>query len=178
MPRAYWESDDKLADPLILVEPSPFEFDRILKAIKSADPQVYDMDIVSKMHHGSALVMPHRRLVLLTGELRRADDDHSAYLGNDIEKWDVDEVIKEAKYIHFSDWPVPKPWAVVPKPVIEQDAPACRETTPGVNDNCHQRDIWIGFYEDYAFRRKAVCDVDAEYLEKWGSTSDVFRAPF
>lgn len=55
------------------------------------------MDIVSDLYHDSALIMPHRRLGLLTGELRRPDDDHAAYLDNDIERWDVDKVINEAK---------------------------------------------------------------------------------
>lgn len=55
----------------------------------------------------SCLVIPHRPYLLLSGELRR--ESHRAFLGGEGEAWDVGKVMGEARYVHFSDWPMPKP---------------------------------------------------------------------
>ena len=159
MPRAYWEDTphDQLSDQIILIEPSAFEFSRIEDAINNAGNNVFDMDIVSDMYFDSALVMPHRRYDLLTGELRRSDG-HVAYLGNDLEEWDVDKIMAEAKFLHFSDWPVPKPWISRGDGIMTQHQPACVDRD-GQQD-CHERDLWLGFYHDFAQRRKRICGLD------------------
>ncbi|KAI9778976.1 MAG: N-acetylglucosaminyltransferase [Geoglossum umbratile] len=108
MPRAYWlnPNDRVLSAQIILLQPSKFEFERIQKGIETTGQDDYDMEIVNALYKDSALVLPHRPYNLLTGEFR--SKDHRAYLGNDVEPWDPDAVLREAKFLHFSDWPVPK----------------------------------------------------------------------
>jgi hypothetical protein len=108
MPRAYWlnPNDRTLSSQLVLIEPSESEFTRIMAAISNAGSSDYDMEIVNNLYKDSALILPHRRYDLLTGEFR--SKSHSSYLGNDVEVWDPEKILEEAKYLHFSDWPVPK----------------------------------------------------------------------
>lgn len=108
MPRAYWlNPDDRvLSSQLLLIRPSKFEFDRIMEAIKTAEPNDYDMEIANNLYKESALILPHRPYDLLTGEFR--GKSHEAYLGNALERWDPYAVFHEAKFLHFSDWPVAK----------------------------------------------------------------------
>jgi hypothetical protein len=110
IPRAYWLNlDDRvLSSQLVLIQPSEFEFNRIKKAIDGAGANDYDMEIINDLYKNSALVIPHRPYILLTGEFR--SHNHADYLGNDIQAWEPEKVLKEAKFIHFSDWPVPKVW--------------------------------------------------------------------
>lgn len=108
MPRAYWLGFDKfkLSAQILVIKPSTFEYNRIFKAIAAARSDEFDMDILNKLYNDSALVLPHRGYGMITSTLY--GDDHSNYLGNTEEKWDVDMAMKEAKLIHFSDWPIPK----------------------------------------------------------------------
>ena len=114
MPRAYWGNfDDRvLGSYIMLIQPSEFEFNRVMQAIEKASDSDYDMEIVNHLYRDSALILPHRPYGLLTGEFR--SKHHTAYLGNDLETWDPDQIFKEAKYLHFSDWPVPKVWNGIP----------------------------------------------------------------
>ena len=108
MPRAYWlkPEDRVLSSQLMLLEPSEFEWKRIAKGIENAGSGEFDMEIVNNLYRDSCFILPHRPYDLLTGEFR--GKNHSAYLGNEEETWDPDAVLKEAKFLHFSDWPVPK----------------------------------------------------------------------
>lgn len=108
MPRAYWLGFEGrvLSSQLLLLQPSEYEFDRVMKATANAGDNDYDMDILNLLHQDSAMILPHRRYDLLTGEFRRKD--HRNYLRDNQQQWDPDAVWKEAKYIHFSDWPLPK----------------------------------------------------------------------
>ncbi|KAI5302606.1 N-acetylglucosaminyltransferase [Ascosphaera pollenicola] len=108
MPRAYWLDPEKriLGSHVLLVEPSASEFKRVSKAMNKAKANEYDMDVLNNIYRDSAMVLPHRQYSLLTGEFRSTD--HAAFLGSNDEEFDPDAVMKRAKYIHFSDWPVPK----------------------------------------------------------------------
>jgi hypothetical protein len=108
MPRAYWLNfdDPVMSSSVVLIQPSKFEFNRILQAISEASPDDYDMEIINNLYKDSALTIPHRPYNLLTGEFR--SKNHTSYIGNSDEEWDPEKVIREAKYLHFSDWPVPK----------------------------------------------------------------------
>lgn len=108
MPRAYWldPKDRIFTSGLMLIQPSKYEFARIMDEISNVPFDMYDMEIMNKLYGDSALVIPHRPYTLLTGEFR--SKTHEAYLGNTDELWDAEEILKDAKYLHFSDWPVPK----------------------------------------------------------------------
>ncbi|KAH8424920.1 uncharacterized protein LDX57_002666 [Aspergillus melleus] len=163
MPRAYWLNfnDRLLSSQLILVQPSDFEFTRIMKAISEARNTEYDMEILNNLYRDSALIIPHRPYDLLTGEFRSRK--HTDYLGNPLEPWDPVKVFQEAKFLHFSDWPVPKPWTAASPATIEDKQPTC-DLNPktGIEDDCRAREIWREVYADFVVRRKNICDMEVK----------------
>lgn len=108
--RAYWldPKDRVRSAQLMLVQPSDFEFNRVMKAIDTAGKNEYDMEVINTLYGDSCIVLPHRPYNLLTGEFKAKLDDHAKYLGSVEEVWDGKKILSEAKYVHFSDWPVPK----------------------------------------------------------------------
>lgn len=153
MPRAYWLFPDNeiLSSQVLLVQPSDIEFARVMDKVKSASGGDYDMEIVNYLYRDHALVLPHRPYDMLTGEFR--SDNHTKYLGSDREPWDPVAAYNEAKLIHFSDWPIPKPWLDTPEDLRLRMQPKCTNTTTGV-ENCAARDIWNSFYTDFKKKRK------------------------
>ncbi|KNG87388.1 hypothetical protein ANOM_004022, partial [Aspergillus nomiae NRRL 13137] len=151
MPRAYWGNfDDRvLGSYIMLVQPSEFDFNRVMNAMDTASGSEYDMEILNHLYRDSALVLPHRPYGLLTGEFR--SNHHSAYLGNDIEVWDPEQVFMEAKFLHFSDWP---PWIRTPESIIQENQPVCHKDPASGAEDCRSRDLWLGFYSDFAQRRE------------------------
>ncbi|KAL3461830.1 nucleotide-diphospho-sugar transferase [Aspergillus heterothallicus] len=137
MPRAYWLNNSNsrtLGSHVLLIQPSEFEFARITAAIANAGSSDYDMEIVNKLYKDSALILPHRPYGLLTGEFRFTS--HTAYL----------------------DWPVPKPWVPASPSTVQEEKPACEmDPATGREDDCRARDLWLGFYADFAIRRESVC---------------------
>ncbi|KFA71043.1 hypothetical protein S40288_10442, partial [Stachybotrys chartarum IBT 40288] len=125
MPRAYWlyPEESILSSQVMLIQPSTVEFERIMGEIDTAGQDDYDMEIANELYRDSALVLPHRPYNLLTGEF--GNDDHVGYLGSDREEWDPVAVYNEAKFVHFSDWPVPKPWLPSPDGVWLKKQPKC-----------------------------------------------------
>ncbi|KAL7628423.1 N-acetylglucosaminyltransferase [Parahypoxylon ruwenzoriense] len=156
MPRAYWLFPDNkiLSSQLMLVQPSAVEFDRISQKMESAGRNDYDMEIVNQLYADSAMILPHRPYDLLTGEFR--GDNHQNYLGTDREEWDPVAIYNEAKFLHFSDWPVPKPWIQMSDSMRQDKQPKC--VTKGSQEDCSARDLWNGFYTDFAQRRSTVCN--------------------
>ncbi|PFH60217.1 hypothetical protein XA68_11313 [Ophiocordyceps unilateralis] len=152
MPRAYWLYPDKkmLSSQLMLVQPSQREFQRVMEKINSAKSNDYDMEIVNDLYQDSAMILPHRPYDLLTAEFRT--DNHVNYLGSDREAWDPVAIYNEAKFVHFSDWPVPKPWISMSEQVRAEKQPKCH-TKDGV-EQCVERDFWNGFYDDFRRRRE------------------------
>lgn len=108
IPRAYWlnHSDNILTSGLLLIQPSNFEYARISKAIDAARSKEYDMEILNNLYKDSALILPHRPYIMLTTEYRYRN--HKDYIGSEEEPFDPESVLKEVKFLHFSDWPMPK----------------------------------------------------------------------
>ena len=120
------------------------------------------MEMVNSLYRDFAMVLPHPEYDLLTGEFR-GGPDHSKYLGFDEGKrWDPDEALQRAKYLHFSDWPVPKPWVECAPQMWEEQMPKCFDRAgQQINGTgvglCRDRELWVGFYEDFQRRRLDVC---------------------
>lgn len=155
-PRAYWLLDNDppqkiLSSQLLLVQPSTREFDRIAARIDGAADNEFDMEIVNQLYLDAALVLPHRPYDMLTAEFRRAN--HAPYLGSDAEPWDPVAVYNEAKYIHFSDWPVPKPWYSMDDDVRDEAQPPCVVRDEDGTEDCLERELWSSLYEEFAQHR-------------------------
>ncbi|KAK0732930.1 glucose N-acetyltransferase [Lasiosphaeria miniovina] len=151
MPRAYWLYPDKeiLSSQLMLVRPSAAEFARVMARAEAGGGDDYDMEIVNYLYRDSALVLPHRPYDMLTSEFRA--ETHAFYLGtDDPAAWDPVAAFNEAKFLHFSDWPVPKPWIRMSDSVRESMQPPCRGNGA---EKCVEREMWLGFYSDFANRR-------------------------
>ena len=165
MPRAYWLDDGTLSSQLVLVEPSDFEFQRISAALEGRHNGDFDMEIVNDLYSDSCFIIPHRNYDLLTGEFRREQDDHAHYLGSKEEEWDPDEVMREAKFLHYSDWPYPKPWIWSSQAMTDQQKPECREVEGGKSD-CRDQEKWLWFYSDFRERRERVCESGFKRMAK------------
>lgn len=165
MPRAYWLLPDEevLSSQLVLLEPSDAEFARVMAAVDAAPADDYDMEIVNRLYRDSAMVLPHRPYDLLTGEFRGGD--HARYLGggsdgdgDDGRRWDPAAVYSEAKLVHFSDWPLPKPWLKTPEAQRRELEPECvariGQDGKDEDDDCTARLIWNSFYAEFKKKRK------------------------
>lgn len=154
MPRAYW-LDNQLSSQIVLIQPSEFEFSRIQEAIAHHGHNDFDMEIVNNLYGKSCVILPHRKYDLLSGEFR--PDHHESYLGSKEAVWDTDEILKETKFVHFSDYPYPKPWLKAGDAETEARAPECRKVngTDGVvKEDCRDREAWKWLYTDFSKRRK------------------------
>jgi alpha-N-acetylglucosamine transferase len=149
MPRAYW-LDDTLSSQMVLVEPSDFEFRRVLDAFSRRQDDDFDMEIVNELYGKDCTIIPHRRYDLITGEFN--EKEHHRYLGSKEEIWDPQKALEEAKFVHFSDWPLPKPWLPHTEEAYQKKLPVCHEVENG--QDCRDRDVWTGLYQDFTERRE------------------------
>ena len=164
MPRSYWEEQPKLSSQLLLLEPSAHEFARVEKAVEVAAPTDYDMEILNTLYRDSALILPHKIYDVYTREFTSQRDTglhHEKYLGDESAQWDPDVALQTAKFIHFSDWPLPKPWLRADPALFNEIAPPCaNDSVTGQEIDCRDRNIWLCFHEDFKRRRKEVCGLD------------------
>ncbi|KAI9055188.1 hypothetical protein LZ554_000152 [Drepanopeziza brunnea f. sp. 'monogermtubi'] len=157
MPWVFWGDPVGWAfsNQMMLITPSLKGFAKIEAEIKNADLDDYDLTIVEKLYRGKILKIPQKPYHLMTGELRRLD--HSQYLGSPSKEWDPVEALQKAKMLHFSDWPVPRPWTSAPQATLNKNMPKClRSEWFGATD-CKNRMIWMQLYRDYAAKRKGFC---------------------
>lgn len=165
VPRAYWlnEKDTEIAKQILgshvmLIEPNESRYHKILaEAERSGE---FDMEIINKMFRDSAMILPHRRLALLTGEFRKTD--HSQYLAPDEdEEWNAMGEVSRSVLVHFSDWPLPKPWLPRTNKQWEDALPTCPDDDIEKPDRprCADRVMWTGFYRDYEREMEKQCAV-------------------
>lgn len=174
MPRAYWLDQPFLSSQLVLVEPSDVEWHRVQEFMNTPDSG-FDMDILNTMYKDSCIIIPHKNYNLLSGEFR--GDDHKKYLGSDKEVWDGTKVLEEAKFVHFSDWPVPKPWLKAGDSIMDKHQPKCREGKNGGAEDCTDREIWRGLYRDFSERRQKVCGRSYDKRHEARSESSLSSPP-
>lgn len=168
MARAYWSDRPReswpLSSTLMVIEPNAAETKHMWETLQwwrlspdRDDNRHYDSDLIDDRFGSSALVLPHRPYLLQTCEFRW--EDHAAYLGSygapaSAHRWDAHAALKEAKLIHFSDWPLPKPWIMWPLEGLKEIQPGCFGSHVA---SCDERDIWKSLYDDFRRRRKDIC---------------------
>ncbi|KAK7682566.1 hypothetical protein QCA50_014366 [Cerrena zonata] len=80
----------------------------------------FDTEVANQLSASSSFILPHRRYAMLTVEFR--NPIHSLYLtkdGPDAE-WNPHAEMSRSFYIHFSDWPMHKPWIQATQAQIER----------------------------------------------------------
>ncbi|KAF8463914.1 nucleotide-diphospho-sugar transferase [Kalaharituber pfeilii] len=187
IPRAYWLMPDppltpshtipsvQLSSQLLVVTPNTRVFNRMMEAVQDKGENDYDMEIINWVLGDEAIVLPHRGLNLVSGEFKKnhrpgttmAYDKYLGLGGPEGEVWDPKKVLEEARYVHFSDWPRPKPWFESPPKALEKETPKCYPKSTGgrlvrreQDMDCSDRDAWLWLYSDFKDRRKAVCGLD------------------
>lgn len=148
MPRAYWLDQLFLSSQLVVIEPARIEWERMQEYMKK-DNSGFDMDILNTVYKDSCIVLPHHRYNMLSAEFRT--QDHTKYLGSD-EKWNGQQALEEAKFVHFSDWPLPKPWINAGEAAMAKQQPPCKDGEG--EPNCTDRDIWLELYREFSERRQ------------------------
>lgn len=126
IPRTYW-LDQSFSSRIVLIETSEREWYHVEQFMNRNDSG-FDMDILNDMYKESCIVVPHRRYDLLTGKFRA--DSHHKYLGSD-EALNGARAIDEAKFVHLSDWSVPKTRLETVSEGIEKHQPKCRDGRRG-----------------------------------------------
>ncbi|KAL7800129.1 glycosyltransferase family 8 protein [Trichoderma ceciliae] len=171
MPRAYWLLGDEatqktLASHIMVIQPSEEEFRRIQKEVQLADEDEYDMELLNKLYRDTAMVLPHRPYAMISSEFRKTD--HHLYLGSDSEEWEPIGALSEAKTIHFSDYPVPKPWKmhlttedfeniINMEPKCEMKKKDHDDDSDDKEEDCSGRDVWRELYADFRERKSTIC---------------------
>jgi lipopolysaccharide biosynthesis glycosyltransferase len=180
MPYVYWGSPTGwlFSSQMMLITPSATAFSQISSAIKGAKADEYDMDILNTLFRNRILRIPQRPYNLLSGEFRRTN--HKQYLGPASQRayakpWDPDAILAEARFLHFSDWPVPKPWMRASQEVLNKYMPKCRKSEWFGASNCRDRAVWLKLYVDFAVRRKTVCGVGFELQSQVLPPDSVYR---
>jgi len=158
MPRAYWLDRFFLSSLLVVIEPSEDSWQRVQDAMEHHEGNDYDMEILNKVFGNSALALLPRRYALLTRTFGQQANEREAYLGSPTNSWNAREVIEEAKFVHFSDWPLPKPWLKATEKQISEQQPQCRSTSEGKPD-CTDREVWLELRKDFSERRLVCYDV-------------------
>jgi hypothetical protein len=152
LPRAYWLPQPKLSSHVMLLTPSSQTFSKIQTSIDGATRGTYDMEIINSLLGSSCSILPHQIYALLTGEFRSPDPEHKAFVGEK-GRWDPEKVMGEANFVHFSDYPFPKPWQETSAEEQEEAVPECVIGKERLKDDCRAREIWIGLYKDFKARR-------------------------
>lgn len=170
MPRAYWVESKPwpLTSMLMVIQPNLVELETFKWRMTMGgntmlvDAHKFDMELINERFEDSAMVLPHRPYALLSSEFRR--NEHDVYLGDPKEKWDAEKVFQEAKLVHFSDWPLPKPWVMWSTQAVEETQPDCGGSHQG---SCAERRIWKHLYDDFRHRRRDICKLLSVPAPDW-----------
>lgn len=169
VPTAYWIGNDTVSSAIMLIEPSMDEYKKVLAGMKNRVSNEFDMDLVNDLYAGNAMVLPNDYWVV-SGEFRKKT--HNTYL-KEGETWDAEEILNRTKYVHFSDWPFPKPW--YPSEPEEKWAvqPPCKPLPDGTKD-CKDRDAWLWVYADFKKRREVSNLLRYRFHELMDRTGDMY----
>jgi len=100
----------------------------------------FDMDVMNDLYKHQCLVLPNE-YDFLSGELR--ETNHTNYLGNRLVPWNATAELSKAYYVHFSDFPTPKPW------LLSETALLANGTGPACPSNCEERTLWLSLYRTF-----------------------------
>ena len=100
----------------------------------------FDMDVMNDLYKHQCLVLPNE-YEFLSGELRELN--YTNYLGNHLVQLNATAELSRAYYVHFSEFPTPKPWLMSPEELKANGAgPACPPS-------CEERTLWLSLYTTF-----------------------------
>lgn len=147
MTRAYWLDQPYYNTQLLVIQPDLSTFEALVATSKQLGG--FDMDVLNFMYNSTCLTLPNEYNIV-TGEFKRKE--HSRFLGNGHGgSWDPEKAVSEAYYVHFSDWPVRKPWLNSRGEELEEGAPDCPY-------GCAEREIWLRLYRTFQNELQQIVD--------------------
>lgn len=151
MPHAYWLSTPTMSSHIMVLTPSTEVSQRVEDIIKRrAGKDFYDMEIMNALFGDTCEVIPHAPYALLTGEFRNAD--HAGFLRSQPRRvWNPRDVLKQAKMVHFSDSPLPKPWAATDEKIFAAKPDCSFHAEQG--EECREQQIWLDLYKRFREKR-------------------------
>lgn len=166
MPYVYWGKSAgwDYTSHLLLLKPSVANFKKIEAVVQTtAGTEDLDVDLLKKVFKSKMIRMPQKPYNLLSGEFRRTN--HEAYLSSTSnpktfhpsEAWDPEVAISRATYVHFSDWPLPKPWMRATQSMLNTYMPVCQKSEWFGATDCRDRNVWNKLYSDFEARRIGIC---------------------
>lgn len=149
MPRAYWQGANttNFTTALMVVRPSSTLWETLQPIIADPHGKGSDMDIINREFRDNITALLSNPYFMTSGTLRHPEM-RAVYLGND-EEWDAEKVMREVRLVHFSDWPMQKPWFVDGFEAVKAYMPDCAD---GGRD-CRDQKAWLGIYNDFCERR-------------------------
>ncbi|KAM0521804.1 hypothetical protein ACHAPE_002365 [Trichoderma viride] len=91
---------EMLASHFFVIQPDKYEFSRIQKAIKLAADDEYNMELLNKLYHDTATVLPHWPYTMMSSELY--ETNHTLYLGSDAKEWTSMAVMSQVRMVRIS----------------------------------------------------------------------------
>lgn len=165
LPRAWWlprteDGGDVLCSALMVIEPSKRQSEALAALSEASEMDDYDMEVINRFANSTAMILPHQKYLLLSSLFR--GQSRESYLGtaNISHFWDAKEELDTAFYIHFSDFPIPKPWqqdrSDVGKAALAKPVATC--LTVGESDpDCISGRIWQGLYDEFQAEMQEFC---------------------
>lgn len=156
--------------PKVVDKKEKYDMDLINEELYSLKRIIYNQfQLFRKMKNAfkpEVLILPFGRYGLLTGSLR--NKNHYSMMANDVLGYKrltedgkeipvlIDETVSQCKYIHFSDYPLGKPWNYASFKEFE-----CTVDEKNAKDLETERracEVWNGIYETYLETRK-ICAI-------------------
>lgn len=161
----------------MVLTPSTDAFQRVEDIMKRrAGKGFYDMEIMNALFGGTCEVIPHEPYALLSGEFRSTD--HANFFNYKSGRvWNPRDVLKQAKMVHFSDSPLPKPWVATDEKIFAAKPDCSFDAEQG--EECRGQQIWLDLYK--RFREKRNVSHLFEHSNGWPSitvTSWLTQTPF
>lgn len=186
--RTVANQDPTLSSALMVIRPSEELYEGLLEVTSRKGHAEYDMDVINTLVRTSAYrrrlgLLPWHKYMVLTGIFRdpskyfhtgsripesppegQASNATSSLLRKDGDEngwWNARKVFDEAYYIHFSDWPIPKPWIDDKGATIQQHGPKCRD--PGLDakkkgdGDCEEVKVWREIYRLFRDEMRELC---------------------
>ena len=162
MPRAYWLSKATMSSHVMVLTPSAEAYQRVEDIMeRRAGKGFYDMEIMNALFGSTCEVIPPS-YALLTGEFKNID--HAHFLSSQSGRvWNPRDALKQAKMVHFSDSPLPKPWVATDEKIFAAKPDCSFHAEQG--EECREQQIWLDLYK--RFREKRNVSELSEHSNGW-----------